>query len=94
MKICFLKNTPAIKNKRVYKIPFGGDRWELPTAESHLVWLWFGALAYGADFKAEFDLINEMKSSYKLLYNYELNGSDIDEILCVPYNKISNGYEF
>ena len=26
--------------------------------------------------------------------NYELNGSDIDEILCVPYNKISNGYEF
>lgn len=88
------KNTPAIKNKRVYKIPFGGDRWELPTAESHLAWLWFGVLAYGADFKAEFDLINEMKSSYKLLYNYELNGSDIDEILCVPYNKISNEYEF
>ena len=39
-------------------------------------------------------MINEMKASYKLLYNYELNGSDIDEILCVPYNKISNGYEF
>lgn len=88
------KNTQAVKNKRVYKIPFGGDRWDPPTAESHFAWIWLGILAYGEDFAKNFDLIAEMKKGYKILYNYDLSSDDIAEILRINENKISSNYNF
>ena len=93
-KNALFKNISAVKNKRVYKIPFGGDRWDPPTAESHFAWIWLGILAYGEDFARNFNLIDEMKKGYKILYGYDLKASDINEILRVDENKISSNYNF
>ncbi|MGK9051063.1 ABC transporter substrate-binding protein [Neorhizobium petrolearium] len=76
-----LSLTKAAKNKRVYKMPLGGYRWDPPNQESPLSWMWSANLIQPDLFK--YDLRSEMKTYYKMLYNYELTDADIDGILWV-----------
>ncbi|MGK6314776.1 ABC transporter substrate-binding protein [Neorhizobium sp. DT-125] len=76
-----LSLTKAAKNKRVYKMPLGGYRWDPPNQESPLSWMWSANLIQPDVFK--YDLRSEMKTYYKMLYNYELTDADIDGILWV-----------
>ncbi|NKK71758.1 ABC transporter substrate-binding protein [Rhizobium leguminosarum bv. viciae] len=74
-----LSLTNAAKSKRVYKMPLGGYRWDPPSQESPLSWMWTANLLHPEIFK--YDLRTEMKTAYKTLYNYDLADSDIDNIL-------------
>ncbi|MGO7336410.1 ABC transporter substrate-binding protein [Rhizobium leguminosarum] len=74
-----LSLTNAAKSKRVYKMPLGGYRWDPPSQESPLSWMWTANLLHPQIFK--YDLRTEMKTAYKTLYNYDLADSDIDNIL-------------
>ncbi|NNU66447.1 MULTISPECIES: ABC transporter substrate-binding protein [Rhizobium] len=74
-----LSLTNAAKSKRVYKMPLGGYRWDPPSQESPLSWMWTANLLHPEVFK--YDLRTEMKTAYKTLYNYDLADSDIDNIL-------------
>ncbi len=74
-----LSLTKAAKNKRVYKMPLGGYRWDPPNQESPLAWMWTANLTQPDVFK--YDLRAEMKTAYKTLYNYDITDADIDGIL-------------
>ncbi len=86
----FLKHINAVKNRAVYKIPFGGERWDPPSQESHLSWIWLNKIFYS---KSSLNLKKEMMNSYNIFYNYNLNDSEILSILHYEKNKNSRYYE-
>ncbi len=69
----------AAQDRRVYKMPLGGYRWDPPSQESPLTWMWLANLLHPDVFA--YDLRAEMKTAYKTLYNYDLGDADIDGIL-------------
>jgi iron complex transport system substrate-binding protein len=85
-----LSLTNAAKSKRVYKMPLGGYRWDPPSQESPLSWMWTANLLHPETFK--YDLRSEMKTAYKTLYNYDLTDGDIDNILWVKEQGASADY--
>lgn len=74
-----LSLTKAAKSNRVYKLPLGGYRWDPPSQESPLTWMWVANLLHPEIY--QYDLRGEMKKAYKTLYNYDLTDADIDAIL-------------
>lgn len=74
-----LSLTKAAQERKVYKLPLGGYRWDPPNQESPLTWMWLANLLHPDVF--QYDLRAEMKTAYKSLYNYELTDEDIDGIL-------------
>ncbi|WP_159949581.1 ABC transporter substrate-binding protein [Rhizobium sp. 18065] len=76
-----LSLTKAAQDKRVYKLPLGGYRWDPPNQESPLTWMWLANLMHPDIF--QYDLRGEMKTAYKTLYNYDLTDEDIDGILWI-----------
>jgi iron complex transport system substrate-binding protein len=83
--------TSAAQNHKVYKLPLGGYRWDPPSQESPLSWMWLANLLQPDIF--HYDLRAEMKTAYKTLYNYELSDADIDGILWVAKQGDATGYE-
>lgn len=82
---------PAVKNKRVYKLPLGGYRWDPPSQESPLTWLWQATL-YHPD-RVKDDLRAEMTRAYKLFYGYTLSDEQIDGVLFLAQHENAAGYE-
>ena len=41
-----LVDVSAVKNRRVYKMPLGGYRWDPPSQESPLTWLWLSMVLH------------------------------------------------
>lgn len=74
-----LSLTDAAQNGRVYVMPLGGYRWDPPNQESPLTWMWTAELLHPELF--DYDLREEMRTAYRVLYDYELSEADIDEIL-------------
>lgn len=85
-----LKSVRAIKEKSIYKMPIGGDMWEPPTGESHVSWIWMSILFSQ---KGHMSLTENMKSSYKMLYDYDLSDDEIAQILRFDINGGSKNYE-
>jgi len=79
-----LASVSAIKNRKVYKLPHGGYRWDPGSHESRLTWQWAAMIIHPERF--EFDLRAEMKEDYKFFYNYSLSDAEIDEILQCKLN--------
>lgn len=86
-----LSLTQAAQNKRVYKMPLGGYRWDPPNQESPLTWIWLAELLHPELF--DYDLRAEMRDAYKVLYNYELSDADIDGILWTGFQGDAAGYD-
>jgi len=86
-----LSLTKAAKNKQVYKMPLGGTRWDPPGQESPLLWLWLFKLMHPA--LVDFNLKDEIKKAYKLLYNYDLDEKEMYQILKFNMNKNSKYYK-
>lgn len=86
-----LSLTNAAKNKRVYKVPLGGTRWDPPGQESPLMWLWLFKLLHPKT--ADFNFKQEIKKAYRLLYNYDLKEEEIKTILHFDINKNSKYYK-
>jgi iron complex transport system substrate-binding protein len=85
-----LSLTKAAQNKKVYKMPLGGYRWDPPSQESPLSWMWLANLLHPDVFK--YDLRSEMKTAYKSLYNYELGEDEIDGILWTKMQADATNY--
>lgn len=86
-----LAGVDAVRNRRVYKVPHGGYRWDPGSHESRLQWQWASMLLHPETFS--FDLRGDMKNLYKFLYNYELGEPEIDQILQMKDNESMAGYE-
>jgi iron complex transport system substrate-binding protein len=86
-----LSLTNAAQNHKVYKLPLGGYRWDPPSQESPLSWMWMANLLHPEIF--HYDLRTEMKKAYKSLYNYDLADDDIDGILRVATQGDTAAYE-
>ena len=82
--------TDAAVNKTVYSMPLGGYRWDPPNQESPLTWMWLGMLTYPEFHK--YPLRDEIKRSYKMLYETEASDQDLNEILKMKINASSKGY--
>lgn len=76
-----LSLTNAARNNKVYKMPLGGYRWDPPSQESPLSWMWLADLLHPDVFS--YDLRAEMKKAYLTLYGYQLTDADIDGILWI-----------
>lgn len=85
-----LSLTKAAQEKRVYKLPLGGYRWDPPNQESPLTWMWLGNLVHPEVF--QYDLRGEMKKAYKTLYDYDLTDADIDGILWIGMQGDATNY--
>jgi iron complex transport system substrate-binding protein len=88
-----LQAVSAVKNRRVYKVPLGGYRWDPPSQESPLMWLWLAQLLHPDVFGPVHDLRAEMKDFYGWVYGYDLTEEDIDSILRTSPNQEAVGYE-
>ncbi|WP_297112928.1 ABC transporter substrate-binding protein [uncultured Devosia sp.] len=86
-----LSLTKAAQDKRVYKMPLGGYRWDPPSQESPLTWMWLAELLHPDLF--DFDLRAEMRDAYRTLYNYELTDADIDGIIWTSFQGDGFGYD-
>ena len=86
-----LSLTRAAQNHRVYKMPLGGYRWDPPSQESPLTWMWLAELLHPDLF--DYDLRAEMTAAYKTLYNYELTDEDIDGIIWTAQQGTGLGYD-
>jgi iron complex transport system substrate-binding protein len=84
MRLPALAGVAAVRERRVYKLPHGGYRWDPGSHESHLTWQWAAMLLHPE--RARFDLRGAMHETYRFLYHYELSDAAIDEILQVPLN--------
>jgi len=80
-----------VKNRRVYKIPHGGYRWDPGSHESLLALEWIAMVMHPGRF--DFDLRADMRETYRFLYNHELTDAEIDEILHMGLNASMAGYE-
>jgi iron complex transport system substrate-binding protein len=81
---------PAVRNRRVYKVPVGGVRWDPPGEESVLSWMWHANLVHPRRFA--YDIRGETRAHYRFLHGYELNDAQLDKILRVSDNKASVHY--
>ncbi len=82
---------PAVLNRRVYKLPLGGQRWDPPSHESPLAWVWQATLFHPD--RVHIDLRQEMVSAYKLLYGHTLTAAEIDGILFMERHAQAANYE-
>ncbi|MEJ7629246.1 MAG: ABC transporter substrate-binding protein [Nocardioidaceae bacterium] len=81
----------AVKAKRVYKVPFGGYRWDPPGQESPLMWRWLSQVAFPQDRLS--DLRARIVSTYLFLYGHPPTRQQIDDILWIEVNGGSAGYQ-
>lgn len=86
-----LSLTRAAQDRRVYKMPLGGYRWDPPNQESPLTWMWLSELLHPELF--DYDLRAEMKAAYRVLYDYALSDADIDGILWAAQQGDAAGYD-
>lgn len=85
------QSVDAVRNRRVYRMPLGGYRWDPPSQESSLTWLWLAGLIHPE--RLNINLRNEMRDWFGFLYNHQLTDSEIDQILFVKENRDSVGYD-
>ncbi|PHS70706.1 MAG: ABC transporter substrate-binding protein [Methylophaga sp.] len=67
-----LSLTSASKDKRVYVMPIGGYRWDPPSLESPLAWLWLASLFHYESF--DLDMKLETSELMMLFYGKKLEG--------------------
>lgn len=80
----------AVRDKRVYKVPLGGYRWDPPSHESPLMWLWLYGLLHPEG--ADMDLRREVRELFRFLYRYSLADAELDRILLMDANSESAYY--
>ncbi|WP_213769441.1 ABC transporter substrate-binding protein [Bradyrhizobium sp. dw_78] len=81
----------AVKNRRVYKVPLGGYRWDPPSQESALMWVWLAGLLQPD--REPVNLRAVMRDWYGFLYQHDLSDDEIDGILFAAQNRQSAGYD-
>ncbi len=68
------QSVDAVKNHRVYRTPLGGYRWDPPSHESSLSWLWLTGLLQPE--RARDNLRQAMRDWFGFLYSHELTDEE------------------
>jgi iron complex transport system substrate-binding protein len=84
-----LAGVRAVRERRVYKIPAGGYRWDPPSQESPLMWRWLAGLVHGTGAPG---LRAEVVAEYEFLYGRAPTDAQLDTILQAGSNAGSAGY--
>ena len=80
-----------MKARRVYKFPLGGYRWDPPSQESALGWIWLAGLLHPE--RETGNLRAVMRDWFSFLYKHDLTDDEIDGVLFAAQNRQSAGYE-
>ncbi|WP_214371087.1 ABC transporter substrate-binding protein [Pseudonocardia sp. H11422] len=84
-----LAGVRAVRERRVYKVPVGGYRWDPPSQESPLMWRWLAGLVHGTGAPG---LRAEVVAEYEFLYGRGPTEAQLDTILQTVPNAGSAGY--
>ncbi|MDA8368299.1 MAG: ABC transporter substrate-binding protein [Nocardiopsaceae bacterium] len=85
------QDVSAVRDKRVYRVPLGGYRWDPPNQESNLMWHWLAQIAHP---DADLDPLRpRIESSAEYLYGQVPTAEQVDEILWSSENADSQGYD-
>ncbi|WP_156723621.1 ABC transporter substrate-binding protein [Streptomyces apocyni] len=84
-----LRTLRAVRERRVYKVPLGGYRWDPPSQESPLMWQWLAGLVHGTGAPG---LRAEVASQYAFLYGTKPTRAQLDTILQLRTNSASRDY--
>lgn len=82
---------PAVRDRRVYKVPQGGYPWDPPNQESPLYWQWLSLLLHPDKF--HWPLRERIAQAYAELYGHHPDAREIDAVLRVELNQEGAGYE-
>lgn len=85
-----LSSISAVKNKRVYKVPVGGDRWDPPNQESPLGWEWFTRTVHPD--LLDGSIRDSILSAYPMLYGKTPSEAQMAHILREEMNKDGKDY--
>lgn len=79
----------AVKNRQVYKVPYGLYRWAPPNAiEKPLYMLWTASIVRPEIF-SDYDIREELTDFFREFFNYELSQEQISQILHLDLNEYS-----
>jgi iron complex transport system substrate-binding protein len=81
----------AVRTRRVYRVPLGGYRWDPPSHESALGWLWLAGLLHPE--LAQVNIRTSVRDWFGFLYDYNPTDEEIDRILFLRENAGSAGYD-
>lgn len=85
-----LASLRAVRERRVFKVPLGGYRWDPPSQESPLMWQWLTGVVHETGAPG---LRSEIVRQYQFLYDSEPSDSQLESILRVSDNAESRGYD-
>lgn len=80
----------AVRERRVYKVPLGGYRWDPPGQESPLMWHWLSDIAYP---RAQSGLRSKVREYFRFLYDHEVTEDELNRILWTAANTGSANYQ-
>lgn len=83
--------TKAAKANRVYKVPVGGYRWDPPSQDSPLMWMWLANILHPERFN--FDVRAASAEWYVKIYGHEPTPDQLDQVLLLGMNAKGAGYE-
>ncbi|MEF2070275.1 ABC transporter substrate-binding protein [Consotaella aegiceratis] len=83
--------TNAAVDRRVYKMPIGGYRWDPPSQESPLTWQWLADLLHPD--RVDFDIRGQIVEWYRTLYGQTPTPDQIDAILRLDMNGDGANYD-
>ena len=86
-----LADLSAVKNRRVYKMPLGGYRWDPPNQESPLTWLWLSMILHPD--KIDWDMAERISRNYQFIYGQDVTDDDVANILRVDMNADAANYD-
>ncbi|MET4095507.1 ABC transporter substrate-binding protein [Arthrobacter sp. UYCu712] len=80
----------AVRERRVYKVPLGGYRWDPPGQESPLMWHWLSDIAYP---RTQSGLRSKVREYFRFLYDHEVTDDELNRILWTEANAGSAHYQ-
>ncbi|MGI9083842.1 MAG: ABC transporter substrate-binding protein [Aeromicrobium sp.] len=85
------RDVAAVKERRVYRAPLGGYRWDPPSHESPLMWTWLAQVAFpdGTDG----GLRDKIVDDYRYFYRHSPTAAEIDTMLWKDANGASAHYD-
>ncbi|MEM9629880.1 MAG: ABC transporter substrate-binding protein [Pseudomonadota bacterium] len=83
-------DVPAVKHRRIYKVPVGGDHWDAPNQEFPLAWEWFTRTIHPE--LLDGSIRDSVRAAYPMLYGLTPSDEQLDRILRVEENAEAANY--
>jgi iron complex transport system substrate-binding protein len=85
------RGVTAVKDRRVYRAPLGGYRWDPPSHESPLMWTWLAQIAFPDS--TDGGLRDTIVQDYRYFYRHTPTDGEIDTMLWKEANGDSADYD-